>query len=120
LPDAKPTAKGRNKFFTEGVSDDAPFLLIAIILLMVTAFPSHAQNACGSNRENLVTFLKGAGRAQVAKALTNRGQYFEVYSSVSGNWIAVVTNPNGLICVIGGGTNWERVNPPQIAIGEPS
>lgn len=89
----------------------------AVLISLGLAFPAAAQMACG-DRTDILTSLEGKyEEAPVAMGLSNTGGVIEVLSSPEGNtWTIIMTDPNGLSCLIAAGEYWEAAK--KIAAGE--
>ncbi len=83
------------------------------------AFPSavQAQAVCGE-RIALVEKLKaGFNEAPRSMGLANNGHMVEVFASPKGSWTIIVTQPNGLACLLAAGENWEDLPRKKKSIG---
>lgn len=81
----------------------------ALMLGTLATVPSvKAQTACGP-RELLVTRLEGSfGEARMGAGLQGDTSMFEIWaSSDSGSWTILVTNTDGISCVMAAGENWQ-------------
>lgn len=80
-----------------------------------TPGPSPGQMVCGE-REHLVSHLGRAyAEAPANVGLAATGNIVEVLTSDAGTWTILVTQPNGLTCVVAAGENWETL--PRVAMG---
>jgi hypothetical protein len=76
---------------------------------------SAEQMVCGE-REHLVTHLGAAySEAPANLGLAATGSVVEVLTSDRGTWTILVTEPNGVTCVVAAGENWENL--PRVAMG---
>lgn len=89
----------------------------ALMISVGLAFPAAAQMACG-DRSDILTRLEGKySEAPVAMGLSNTGGVIEVLSSPEGNtWTIIMTDPNGLSCLIAAGEYWEAAK--KLAAGK--
>jgi hypothetical protein len=95
-------------------------LIIAAVTAGMTAtisFAASAQTLC-SARSNFLKHL-GASHAEAPSAmgLTSSGKVVEILTSEKGTWTIIVTNPDGVSCVVAAGDAWENVE--RIALHEP-
>lgn len=73
------------------------------------------QMVCGE-RQHLVEHLGAAySEAPANLGLAATGSVVEVLTSDQGTWTILVTEPNGVTCVVAAGENWESL--PQVAMG---
>lgn len=79
----------------------------ALIVSLVIAAPTEAQMACAA-RSELITRLGGQySEAPVAMGLANNGGVLEVFSSPEGStWTILVTDTNGISCLVAAGEYW--------------
>lgn len=76
------------------------------------------QMVCGE-RAHLVRHLGAAyDEAPANLGLAATGNVVEVLTSEQGTWTILVTEPNGVTCVVAAGENWESL--PRIAMGPPA
>lgn len=91
--------------------------LVAAMISAGFVFPASAQMACG-DREEIIERLSGKfSEAPVAMGLSNTGGVIEVLSSAEGGtWSIIVTDPNGLSCLLAAGEYWEAAQ--ELAVGQ--
>ena len=79
----------------------------ALIVSLVVAGSASAQMACGE-RSDILSRLGGQySESPVAMGLANSGGVIEVLSSPDGNtWTIIVTDTNGLSCLLAAGEYW--------------
>ena len=87
--------------------------LVLLSLLTAAAFvaPAQAQGqmACGK-RLDIVKMLSTKYN-EMPRALGIAGQtnLLEVYTSKSGSWTLLLTQPRGATCIVGAGQSWEDI-----------
>ena len=82
--------------------------LIAAFISIGFALPASAQMACGDRGEILERLSGKFSEAPVAMGLSNTGGVIEVLSSAEGStWTIILTDPNGLSCLLAAGEYWE-------------
>lgn len=68
------------------------------------------QNAPCAQRDNIVNTLDAQYKeAPRAIGLVSKEAVLEVFVSETGSWTLVVTNPQGLSCVLAAGQSWEDI-----------
>ena len=82
------------------------------VLLIGSSFISTAaaaQPVCGSHGAISENLNKGYAEAPVSMGVTTSGSVIEVFASETGTWTLVITQPNGLSCLIAAGQDWESL-----------
>ncbi len=82
------------------------------VLLIGSSFISTAaaaQPVCGSHGTVAENLNKGYAEAPVSMGVTTSGSVIEVFASENGTWTLVITQPNGLSCLIAAGLDWESL-----------
>ncbi len=104
-----------------GLSYKVPIHTIAIIalalILLATTQASAAKRPC-IDRATLVERLEarfGENLRAVGVATSGKGA-LEIYASPNGTWTVVMTNTNGLSCIMAAGHSWH--DNMKIALGE--
>lgn len=99
----------------------APLAAAAVAAALIAAPGALAQSGvqsqmvCGE-REHLVNHLGQAyAEAPSNTGLAATGNLVEVLTSEEGSWTILVTEPNGVTCVVAAGDNWETL--PRVAMG---
>jgi hypothetical protein len=84
----------------------------------IVALPAHAEQQCAP-RDQVVKVLNAKFQEnQRAMGLINERTMMEVYISPRGTWTMVVTNENGMTCVLAAGEAWDEL--PTAALGPAS
>ncbi len=94
-------------------------LAVAIGLLITPsahAQPVQAQMACGPRSEILKALHSTYAEMPVAMGLAHDGNVLEVLATKNrGTWSIIITNSNGVTCLVSGGESWEDV--PEVVGG---
>ena len=67
--------------------------------------PAQAQAMCGQRRAVIANLEKTYSEAPVSIGLASNGSVIEVLASPSGSFTIILTQPNGLACVMAAGEN---------------
>ena len=94
-------------------------LLTALILLGagLVAPAASAQPVCGSHNAVSDNLKKAYSEAPVSMGLTTGVGIIEVFASDEGTWTMVITQPNGVSCLIAVGQDWEILSKPEMISG---
>jgi len=87
-------------------------LVIASFLIAPTAL---AQSVCSSHKTVTDNLRKAYAETPVSMGVTVGGAVVEVYASSEGTWTLMITQPNGVTCLIAAGKDWETL--PKLAKG---
>ncbi|MFQ5763877.1 MAG: hypothetical protein ACE5GT_03020 [Rhodospirillales bacterium] len=79
------------------------------------ATAASAQAVCGSHRTVSENLNKSYAEAPVSMGVTAGGGIVEVFASPEGTWTLVITQPNGVSCLIAAGQDWENL--PKLVTG---
>ena len=92
------------------------FALIGASFAALLATPaSSAESVCG-NRDDIVSRLEnGYQEFNSAMGMSTNGGLVELYTSDKGTWTLMLTQPDGISCLIAAGQNWESFNNPKSA-----
>ena len=92
------------------------FTLIGASFMALLATPAtSAESVCG-NRDDIVARLEsGYQEFNSAMGMSTNGGLVELYTSENGTWTLMLTQPNGVSCLIAAGQNWESFNSPKSA-----
>ena len=96
---------------TIGESFENPFLTAALVAAF--SWPAYAQQAVCGARDEIVSRLENGYQetASGAGPIVGGGAVIELYTSDAGTWTLVLTQPNGVSCLIAVGKNWETLKP---------
>lgn len=92
------------RFFTSSILG---VLLIGSSFISTAA--AAAQSVCGTHGTVSENLKKGYAEAPVSMGVTTNGAVIEVFASEKGTWTLVLTQPNGLSCLIAAGLDWESL-----------
>ncbi len=73
------------------------------------------QPVCGSHKTVADTLKKRYAETPVSMGVTVGGAVVEIYASPEGTWTLLITQPNGVTCLIAAGKDWENL--PKLAKG---
>ena len=90
---------------------------LPILAAILLAPPAAAQAVCGPHRSISESLNKSFTETPVSMGVTTGGGIVEVYASPEGTWTLVVTQPNGMSCLIAAGQNWESLSQPKMVTG---
>jgi len=92
------------------------FALIGVSFAALLASPaSSEENVCGK-RDDIVSRLEnGYQEFNSAMGMSTNGGLVELYTSDNGTWTLMLTQPDGVSCLIAAGQNWESFNSPKSA-----
>jgi hypothetical protein len=90
--------------------------LIGVSFTALLAAPaSSAENICGK-RDDIVSRLEsGYQEYNSAMGMSTNGGLVELYTSENGTWTLMLSQPNGVSCLIAAGENWESFKLPKSA-----
>ncbi len=88
-------------------------ILAAILLAPATA----AQPVCGSHQSIAEKLKKSYTETPTSMGVTTGGGIVEVYALPEGSWTLVMTQPNGMSCLIAAGQAWETLPQPKLVTG---
>ena len=93
----------------------------ALLIASLAPGPAaEAQTACGP-RDQLVTKLEdGYGESRLGAGLRGSASIFEIWASASsGTWTILVTNTEGISCVMASGESWHDMPVLSADLGAP-
>ena len=82
-------------------------ILTTVAALIIPALASAAPLVCGARDEVLTKLASSFHEEPVSVALTSDGQLLEVLKSDTLTWSILITNPNGVTCLVAAGENWQ-------------
>ncbi len=95
-------------------------ILSALVLIIGSSLfgpAASAQPVCGTHNAVSDNLKKSYAEAPVSMGVTMGGGVIEVYASAEGTWTLVITQPNGLSCLIAAGQDWEELPKPEMISG---
>ncbi len=83
--------------------------IVGALLIGWGAFSSsaQAQSICGEHSTVVASLEKTYSEAPVSMGLASNGAVIEILASPSGSFTIILTQPNGLSCVMAAGESWE-------------
>ena len=87
------------------------FSLIGASFMALLATPaSSAENVCGKRDDIVLRLENGYQEFNSAMGMSTNGGLVELYTSDKGTWTLMLTQPDGVSCLIAAGENWESLN----------
>jgi hypothetical protein len=91
-------------------------ILAALVIASSLAAPTAlAQSVCGSHKTVADALAKRYAETPISMGVTIGGAVVEIYASPEGTWTLLITQPNGVTCLIAAGKDWENL--PRLAKG---
>ena len=90
--------------------------VIGAVLVGLSALPASAevqQPVCGVHQDVLEWFKRAYSETPVSIGLATNGAVIEVLKSAEGTWTIVMTQPNGVSCLMAAGEGWQEVDKPK-------
>lgn len=82
-------------------------LASAAIMAILATPASSEENVCGK-RDDIVSRLEqGYQEFNSAMGMSTNGSLVELFTSDNGTWTLMLTQPDGVSCLIAAGQNWE-------------
>jgi len=85
------------------------FLALALIGLASSTAAAQAEILCGQRAGVVESLQQKFSEQPVSMGLANNGAMIEVFASHTGTFTIMMTQPNGLSCLIAAGENWENL-----------
>ena len=90
--------------------------LLGVSFTALLAAPaSSAENICGKRDEIVSRLESGYQEFNSAMGMSTNGGLVELYTSEKGTWTLMLSQPNGVSCLIAAGENWESFKLPKSA-----
>ena len=90
--------------------------LIGVSFTALLAAPAtSAENICGKRDEIVSRLESGYQEYNSAMGMSTNGGLVELYTSENGTWTLMLSQPNGVSCLIAAGENWESFKLPKSA-----
>lgn len=90
-------------------------LLGAATAMLVASSASAQQAVCGDRNEIITRLEQGYKESNTGLGLSASGGVVELYTSEKGTWTLMLTQPNGVSCLIAAGDHWEHVDNQETA-----
>lgn len=91
----------------------AVVMIIGIFAFILTALqfiqPAHSQVMCAERSTVVKNLEKTYSEAPVSIGLASNGSVIEILASPSGSFTIILTQPNGMSCVMAAGESWENI-----------
>ena len=91
--------------------------LVLIIGSSLFAPAASAQPVCGTHSAVSDNLKKSYAEVPIFMGVTIGGGVIEVYASPEVTWTLVITQPNGVSCLIAAGQDWEESPKPEMISG---
>ncbi len=92
-------------------------MMVAGVLSLNYTVPANAAMACGPHKKLTKALTGKYKEARKGLGLVASRRVMEVFVSESGSWTLVMTDLNGVSCIIAAGHSWEDA--PKVAMVEP-
>lgn len=89
-------------------------ILIALPIFALISGTAFGHDLCGERTVVVANLNKNYSEVLVSMGLENTGSVIEVLAAPSGSFTILITQPNGLSCVMVAGENWENVSKRQV------
>ena len=96
-------------------------VLAAVCLMALAALligPAYAQSVCG-DRAGIIRTLAGKyHEVPTAFGIAGQRNLVELFTSATGSWTVLITEPSGVTCILATGQGWEDLPPltPEIPV----
>lgn len=94
--------------------------ILAAVVTSTAALPALAQQSCAPRGLIIEQLEARFEEAQTGAGLQSETRLVEVWSSKQGSWTILVTDVNGVSCVIASGSHWRTMEPAVELSGIPS
>ena len=91
---------------------------VLVAVAGITPTVAEAQMMCGERTKVIAGLAQGYSETPTSMGLTSNGAVVEVLSSPSGSFTIIVTQPNGLTCLMASGEDWEELPDMETAAGD--
>ena len=95
-------------------------MLHALPVLLLCTGAAQAQTQCGPRQMVLETLANRYGESRQAIGLAANSTVMEMFASETGSWTITVTMPDGMVCLLASGENFEALREPLPAKGDPA
>lgn len=86
------------------------FTLIGVSFTATMTVPAVAQeNVCGKREKIVARLENGYQEFNSAMGMSTNGGLVELFTSEEGTWTLMLTQPDGVSCLIAAGQNWESL-----------
>lgn len=84
-------------------------VLLSSMAMVSVAAPAWAQALCGDRDEIVSRLESGYEESASALGIVGSGGVVELYTSDEGSWTLLMTQPNGVTCLLAAGESWETL-----------
>ncbi len=91
--------------------------VVAAALAFAAAGPVQAQSVCGDRAEIIKVLGSKYKEMPAAFGIAGQRNLAELFVSKSGSWTMLMTQPQGVTCILATGQSWEQVPPGQELTG---
>jgi hypothetical protein len=84
-------------------------IAVAVVILSHSSVAAQAALQCGQRAGVTETLQQNFSEQPVSIGLANNGAVIEVFASQNGSFTIMMTQTNGLSCIIAAGDNWENL-----------
>lgn len=92
--------------------------IVIVSALLLSGQAANAQQICAPNEKVALQLERKFDEQVIGRGLTPNGKaMFELFSSKSGSWTVVVSEPSGRSCVVASGESWQRI---PLLVGDPA
>ena len=95
-------------------------ILHALLALVLFAGGGQAQTQCASRDQVIATLTDRYGESRQAIGLAANTTVMELFASEAGSWTITITLPNGAVCLLASGENFETLNEALPTKGDPA
>ena len=96
-------------------------IILSTLILIAGSFAhppaALAQPVCGSHQSIAENLKKSYTETPVSMGITSGSGIIEAFSSPKGTWTLVITQSNGVSCLIAAGQDWEELPKPEMISG---
>lgn len=91
----------------------------AAVLAATIATPAVGQQNCADRGRLMVQLADQYGETRQTIGMAGSGVIEQFANAATGTWTLTITRPSGVMCIIGAGQNFERVDHDPAPMGEP-
>ncbi|MGQ0486571.1 MAG: hypothetical protein ACT4SY_14615 [Hyphomicrobiales bacterium] len=91
--------------------------VVAGVLAFAAAGPAGAQSVCGERAEIIKVLDNKYHEMPKAFGIAGQRNLVELFTSKTGSWTMLMTQPKGVTCILATGQSWEELPPGQKLTG---
>lgn len=93
-------------------------LSLGLLTFVLSGTSAFAQASCAPRDKLIERLATGYGEALAAGGLQSEQRMIEVYAAPdTGTWTVLMTQANGVACIMASGTNWHQQEPDTSKLG---